>query len=130
MCIYIHTCMHIQKYVYTYIHMLPPHRSMDLGRKRLKVFSNNLIQHAISMTIHCTGCYCELVPNSRLKLILSAAGVVTRLPLPPTNKKTCHPSSHTAAFRHSILMSMLHPVHLSSAFGNEAYSVYSGLFKG
>ena len=57
---YIYRCIYMYIYIYVYIYMLPPpHRSMDfrlLGRGGLRVFSNNLIQNAVSMKIHCTGC--------------------------------------------------------------------------
>ena len=46
-------------YIYICICYPPAHRSMDfrlLDGGRLKVFSNYLIQNAVSMKIHRTGC--------------------------------------------------------------------------
>ena len=65
-----HVCMHACmnermracRYVYICIYRnicYPPHRSMDfrlLGKGGLRVFSNYLIQNAVSMKIHCSGC--------------------------------------------------------------------------
>ena len=55
-CVYMYICKHtyIHIYIYIYIYATPPLRSMDswlLGRGRLRVFSNYLIQNAVSMKI-------------------------------------------------------------------------------
>ena len=58
-CTYIHIFVYKTIYIYIYICYPPPHRSIDfrlLGRGRLRVVSNYLIQNAVSMKIHCTGC--------------------------------------------------------------------------
>ena len=50
---YIYICVDEHMHIYIYIYATPPHRSMDfwllLGRGRLRVFSNYLIQNAVSM---------------------------------------------------------------------------------